>query len=108
MEFPKIKGIKWLSEDYPDLICIQIVMENRAQAEMGLDNVEECTIDMYLDLSKLAGIKDWYEKGEDDPSTTECCVDFEGVTQMVLVVTKENLLKAWLFYKNFKYDSGNI
>ena len=63
---------------------------------------------MYLDLSKLSGIKDWWEKESDKPSTTECVADFDGVPQLILVITKEELLKAWLFYKKWKYDTRNI
>ena len=110
MEFPKIKGLKWMSKDYPDLICIKIIMVNKTQYDLGIPelNSEETLVDIYLDLSRLACIKDWWEKDAEEPSKTECCVDFSGIPQMVLVITKEELLKAWIFYKNFKYDTRNI
>lgn len=101
--FPEIKGITWLSDEFPDLVSIKVVMENRTIANLDIPGMKipEMILDFYLDLTKLAGVKDWYEKGSDDPSETECCADFEGVNQMVITITKENLLKAWLFCKQY-------
>jgi len=103
MKFPEIEGMTWLSEEFPDLVSIKVVMENRAQALMDIPGLkpEETLLDQYVDLGLLAGVRDWYEKGADEPSETECQVDFNGINQMVFYIKKKDLLAAWMFYKQF-------
>lgn len=101
-KFPKIKNMRWVSEDFPDLIVVKCLMENRVQAEFGVKDPEEILINFYLDLSKLAGVKPWYPKGSDEPSKTECLCDFMGIDQVILNITIEQMLEAWCFYKSYK------
>ena len=79
-------------------------MENRVQAEVGLMDPEEILINFYLDLSKLAGVKPWYPKGSDEPSEKECLCDFMGIDQVILNITIDQIMEAWLFYKTFKQN----
>jgi len=106
IDFPDINGLQWVSDKYPDLVIIKITLENRLQAELDIPGFkpDETIVNNYLDLSGLAGIRPWYEKGSDLPSKNECIADFVGVTQMVLNISVKELLKAWIFYKNFKYE----
>lgn len=107
IEFPKIKGIKWLSSDCIDLVVLKIEMVQGRSVDLGLPEEVEL-LDFTLDISKLVGVKGWWEKDEEEVSTTQCCADFDGVPQMVLRIPKENLIQAWLFYKKWKYDTRNI
>ncbi len=101
-EFPKIKNMRWVSEETPDLIIVKVVMQNRVQYESGVEKPDEQLENFYLDLSKLAGVKPWYEKGSDKASETECLCDFMGIDQTVLYITIPQMMEAWLFYKTFK------
>jgi hypothetical protein len=66
---------------------------------------EQHLVDFYLDLSKLSGVKRWFEKGSDTPSETECLCDFTGVEQVVLNITIAQMLEAWMFYKSYKKNN---
>ena len=103
--FPKIKNMRWLSDEFPDLIVVKIVMQNRAQFEAGLEKPDEQLENFYLDLSKLAGVKAWYEKGSETPSEKECLCDFTGIDQALLYITIEQMLEAWTFYKSYTKNS---
>ena len=94
--------MRWVSQDTPDLIIIKVLMQNRLQWEMDIADPEEQLIDFYLDLSKLAGVKPWYPKGSDEPSKTECLCDFVGIDQVILYITIDQIMEAWIFYKTFK------
>jgi hypothetical protein len=104
--FPKIKGIKWMSEDFPDIITVDVNLVNRAMQEMDIPGVElpETPSVMYIDLSLLAGLNPWYPKGSEEPSETECSVDVNGISNFVANVKLEHMLEAWIFYKRFKYS----
>lgn len=108
--FPKIKGLEWVSENYPDLVIINVALESTAHVELGIRNFvpEQMVTTYHLDLSRLAGIRNWYEKGEDEASETECLADFSGVNSLVLTIEKKELIKAWMFYKKYIYDHRNI
>ena len=106
-EFPKIKGLKRISQDCPDIVSIPVQMERVSLVDMGLPSPIEL-LDMYLDLSKLAGVKEWWEKDAPEASSTECVADFVGINSLVLNIGKEELLKAWLFYKTWKYATRDI
>lgn len=105
-EFPKIKGLKWVSDIYPDLVVIRIRLESVTHLDLGIPGFkpEQTEMDYHLDLSLLAGIRDWIERGSEEVSDIECLVDFNGMSQMALLIRKEDLIKAWIFYKDFKYN----
>jgi len=103
--FPKIKGITWLSEGFPDLISIKIIMVDRKIQDLDIKGmaVPEIEVDQYIDLSKLAGVREWYPPESEEPSLTECVVDVDGVDNFIGNLPIKNLLQAWIFYKHFKY-----
>ena len=104
--FPKIKGIEWLCEDFPDLIAVDVTLVNRRVQEMDIPGMdpEETESKMYLDLTLLAGLNPWYPKGSDEPSETECSVDVNGISNFVANVKLEDFIEAWKFCKRFKYS----
>jgi len=107
MSFPKIKNLIWLSENFPDLVSIKVTLEDKKKHLLDdIPGVEilDIEVDQYLDLSKLAGVRDWYPDGEDEPSPNECLVDVDGISTIVVNITKRDLLAAWIFYKTFKYS----
>ena len=106
--FPKIKGIKWLSDEFPDLIEVPITVVNRKQVEMDLPSgPEEIQVPQYCDLSRLAGVRDYFAVDGDPehPEENECMADFSGIPSMSVNVPKASLLKAWLVYKQFRYKN---
>ena len=112
MSFPKIEGLRWLAEDFPDLVAIKITLVNRKLQDLDIPGmaIPETDGEMHVDLSKLAAVHHWYPKGEDEPSKGECSVDIEGVNGFIADISVENLIEAWIFYKRFKYahDTRNI
>lgn len=106
--FPKIKGLKWLSDDCPDLIEVKTILLDKKQFEMDLPNgPDEIEASQYCDLSKLAGVRDFYPE-MNEISNTECMVDFSGMPSMIIKINKHDMLKAWLVYKQFNYkNNGN-
>lgn len=110
--FPKIKGIRWLSEDFPDLVAIDVMLVDKSLENLDIAGFEAPQIksEIKVDLSKLAAVSYWYPRGQDEPSETECSVDVEGVNGFVANVPVKNLVEAWLFCKKFKYahDTRNI
>ena len=110
MDFPKIKNLRWLSKDNPDLIEIVIMLENKAQRDLGIPNFKlDETLSVYtLDMSKLAGVHSFYPIGSDDPSDTECFVDFDGVDSFIASVSEKDMIKAWMAYKNYIHATKNI
>lgn len=104
--FPKLDGIRWLSEDFPDLVALKVILVNRSLQEMDIPGMAlpETESEMMIDLSKLAGVSPWYPKGSDEPSDIECSVDVEGVSNFVANVRLKDLITAWNFYKTFMYS----
>jgi len=103
--FPKIKGLRWLCEDFPDLVSIDITLIDRKLKDLDIPgmSVSETPGDMIVDLSKLSAIHHWYPEGSDEPSVKECSVDFEGVNGFIADITIKDLTEAWIFYKRFNY-----
>lgn len=101
IDFPKIRGIKWLSTDCPDLVAVKVMLEDKVQRSLGIAGmkIDEIVDDYYIDLSKLAGVRNWYPTEDDIPAKNECMVDIDGVSSFVASLSKEALLEAWLFYK---------
>lgn len=108
--FPKIKNLRWLSKDNPDLIQVVVMLEDKSQRNLGIPGFEPEEMESIytLDLSKLAGVHPYYPVGSDNPSETECFVDFEGVNTFVVSVSEKDMIKAWLAYKNYTYATKNI
>lgn len=110
--FPKIKGLRWLCEDFPDLVAISVTLVNRSIQALDIPGmiIPETPGEVISDLSKLSAIHEWYPKGSDDPSLISCSVDIEGVDNFIADVTVKDMLEAWIFYKRFKYahDTRNI
>lgn len=102
-EFPKIKGITWMDETAPDIIGVDVVLVHRLSRELGLKEIPTEPSIVYIDLSKLAGVRKWYPEGEDEPSEIESSVDVEGVDNFIASVTVKNMLEAWMFNKRFHY-----
>lgn len=102
-KFPKIEGIVWLSKQVPDLVCVKITLEDKKKESLGIPglDIEDIEVDQYFDLSKLCGIRDWYPTNMDSPAEDECLVDVDGIPSFALNISKEKLLEAWLFYKEF-------
>ncbi len=103
-KFPEIDGIEWMDKSIPDIIGVRVVLVHRLSQELGLSDVPTEPSVVFVDLSRLAGLRYWYPDGCDDPSETECSVDVEGVDNFIATVTLKNMLKAWKFYKQFKYS----
>jgi len=103
MSHPKIKCIKWIDEEIPDIIAVFITMEDRKFRDLALDKVAIPTIQVtqYIDLSKLAGVRPWYPIDSEEPSSTECLVDVEGMIDFVADVPVQNMLEAWIYYKRW-------
>lgn len=106
--FPKIKGIKWMSEDFPDIVGVNVTLVNRSMQEMDIPGMAlpETPSVMYIDLSLLAGLNPWYPKGADEPSETECSVDVNGCANFIADVKLEDMIEAWIFCKRFKYSKN--
>lgn len=101
MSHPKIKGITWLDEELPDLVAIDITLVSKKYEEMGIESPETPS-KMYADLSKLAGVSEWYPKDSEVPSQKECFLDFEGLERFVANISVKNALAAWMYFKNCK------
>ena len=103
MSHPKIKYIKWIDEDIPDIIAIPLTMEDKKFRDLALDKIPIPTIQViqYIDLSKLAGVRPWYPIDSESPSSTECLVDVEGMVDFVADVPVENMIEAWIYYKRW-------
>jgi len=99
-QFPKIEGMTWLSEEFPDLVIVKVLMENALLADMGLP-CEDIDLDLHVDITMIVGIKDWYEKGSEIPAKDIVVVDFNGMSQLLLRIEKKELIKAWLFIKQY-------
>lgn len=104
MSHPKVKGIRWLDEELPDLIAVSITLVNRSIQELDIPGMDipETPSELVIDLSKLAGVGPWYPKGSDDPSEIECSIDVEGMVSFVGNVSMKDMLQVWLYYKRVK------
>lgn len=104
MSHPKIKGIKWMDEEIPDLIAVPISLVNRELQEADIPGLklEEIPDNTIIDLSKLAALNHWYPKGSDDPSENHCLIDVEGVEKFLVDLPREKMLQAWIYYKRHK------
>jgi len=98
--FPEIEGLTWVSDKFPDLVVIKVLMENAQLADLGLP-CDDIDLDLHVDLRSIVGIKDWYEKGSETPSEDITVVDFNGMAQCLIRIKKAELLKAWIFIKTF-------
>lgn len=109
IEFPKIKGIKWVSESFPDLIALDITLLDRKINDLGIEGMKVLEIAslQYIDLSKLAGIREFYPDNMYEPSSTECSVDIDGIANFIANVSVKDMKEAWVFYKTFKYATRN-
>jgi hypothetical protein len=103
--FPKIKGLRWLCEDFPDLVAIEVTLVDRTLRDLEIEGmaIPEQPGFMYIDLSKLAGVHDWYPKGSDEPSQKCCTVEVDGVDSFIGDISVKDLIEAWIFYKRFYY-----
>ena len=103
--FPKIIGLTWLCEDFPDLVAIDITLVDNALKNLEIEGMKipEMPGKMYLDLSRLAGVRPWYPKDCDDPSEKECSIDIDGMDSFIGDINIKDLLEAWIFYKRFYY-----
>jgi len=106
MSFPKIKGLRWIADDFPDLVAIEVTLINRSLNDLGIEGLElpETYAEILVDLSKLAAVSPFYPKGEDEPSPIECSIDIDGVDNFVGNMSVRGLLEAWVFYKRFTYN----
>jgi hypothetical protein len=107
---PEVEGLTWLSDTLAEVV---IPLFNKRDIELGIKG------DLFydkeiIDLTKLACIRDYYpddndtenysrdELDEDGKSIYEVLVDIEGVNTHVLRITKEDLVKVWLYVKSLK------
>lgn len=104
MSHPKIRNIRWLDEDLPNLIAVQVTLVDNSIAKLDIPGLEppETFSEMRIDLAKLSAISDWYPKGSDEPSEVECFLDVEGVEKFVANVSVEEATQAWIYYHRFK------
>lgn len=104
MSHPKIKGIRWLDEEIPDLIAVSVTLVNRTIQELDIPGmvIPETPSELFIDLNKLAGVGPWYPKGSDDPSETECSIDVEGMISFVGNVNIKDMLEVWIYFKKCK------
>lgn len=106
--FPKIKGLRWLCEDFPDLVAVDVTLVDNALKSLEIDGMKipEMPGKMYLDLSRLAGVRYWYPKDSDEPDEPDdkaCYVDIDGMDSFIGDISVKDLLEAWIFYKRFYY-----
>jgi hypothetical protein len=104
MSHPKLKGIRWLDDELPDLIAIKITLVNKSIQDLDIPGMEipETYAEMKVDLSKLAAVSPWYPKGSDDPAENACLVDIEGVANFVADTSEKDIIQAWIYYKRCK------
>ena len=59
MSFPKIKGITWISEEFPDIVSIPITLVDRKIQNLDIKGLEipEIQVQQFFDISQLAGIR---------------------------------------------------
>lgn len=102
-KFPKIKGLKWLNEDFPDLVAIKVTLVDKKMYDMNLPGMKLPEINgvMNVDLSRLAAVAPWYPEGSDDFAENQCSIDVDGVSNFIGDMSTADLLQAWLFYKNY-------
>lgn len=105
-KFPKIKGLRWLCEDFPDLVAVEVSLIDKVIQAMDIPGMEvpEIKSEMNIDLSKIAAVSVWYSEGAELPSETECRVDIDGVASFIADMTVKDLTEAWIFYKYFNYS----
>lgn len=99
-DFPEIEGVEWLSKISPDLIKIPVTFVDAEQHKLGLEEVEEMPGFVHLDLSKLALVEPFFEKGHDDISTRKCRIGVGGA-DMLVNISMDNMLKLWVFNKDW-------
>lgn len=109
MNFPEIEGITWLSTDFPDIVIVKITLEDKRKQELDLPDLDinDIEVDQYIDLSRVAGVRAWYPWMQEEPSKNECMLDVEGIVGFVANISIENMIKAWIIYKNFYYATRN-
>lgn len=103
-KFPKIKGLTWLTEDFPDLVAIDVTLVDKKLHNLGIDNLSETKDVVNIDLSKLVTVSTWYPEGSDDAAENQCSVDLAGIETIVADIRVDDLLAAWIFYKRFHHE----
>jgi hypothetical protein len=98
-DYPDLPGIKWVSKYIPDIIEVPVDLYNKSDISLGLEEVPKIEAVMYIDLSKLAGVRGFFPSNDDQASETECTIEVAGLETSVVNVPISSMMKAWLFYK---------
>lgn len=99
--FPEIKGITYECPANPSLITVPIRLLNAAQVDMGLDKVERTICSETIDLDKLMTIRSVYTRGIDSEVVENECMIMLADEEHIVLVSRANMLKAWIFNKTF-------
>lgn len=94
---PEIKNLKWEGNG---LVTVPIRLLNAVQYDMGLDKIDKIVCNETIDLSKLAIIRYVYTKGIDSEILKNECMITIGEEEHIILISRENMLKVWLYFKN--------
>lgn len=108
-KFPEIEGITWVSDVVPDLVILGITLEDKRKQELDIPGlqIDDIPGEQYLDLTKLAGARHVYNH-EGEIRKGESLVDVDGIVGFLAKVDIDDLVKAWIFCKEFHYATRNI
>ena len=102
MSHPKIPGIRWMDDEIPDIIGIPVTLEDKKLRDLGLDvTPDTIQIELYIDLSKLAGVRNWFPTSSEEPSPNECLIDVDGMLDFVADLKVKDVLEAWIYNKRW-------
>lgn len=104
MSHPKIRNIRWLDPELPNLVAVAVTLIDRKIEELDIPGLEtpETPSETRIDLAKLSAVSPWYPKGSEEPSKIECFLDIDGVEKFVANVSIEEITEAWIYYHRCK------
>jgi hypothetical protein len=99
-----VKGIKYTS--CASVVILKLTLEDKAQREMELKEVDQIEGFAYLDLDKIVSIRPYYPEGynnKEDFSEKECLIFTTGDPDgIVYNVNIGDMVNVWLHYKRNK------
>jgi hypothetical protein len=104
MSHPKIRNIRWLDPELPNLVVVAVTLIDKKIEDLDIPGMQtpETPSEVRIDLAKLSAVSPWYPKGSDEPSEKECFLDIDGVEKFVADVSIEEITEAWIYYHRCK------